>query len=409
MTDLTDWASQQAEVFSGATFTAIVPDPTRSGGRHVGDVLRGLYRKLGDRVAAFKVLIALGTHPPVSRDRMQSYLGFSAAEAEAMAKLEFINHAQSDLVAVGQVSREQWLSLSNGLMDLADFGLADGVTVEFNRHAIEADDVCIVGPVLPHEVVGCSGGFKYFTPGIGANELTGLTHWLGAVLTIPKVIGVIETPVRHAIEHCAGMINGPEIYCAALVVSEDELRGQFFGRPIEAHRQAAAETLRHNVVYAGRKYRRVVGCLPDRYDELWTGGKASYKLIQLVEPGGELIIYAPRLREVSLTWGKQILETGYHSKAYVQGHLRELLARGVSPAVLAHVTHVFGPGEWDGGRETPSVVHLAAGFDESFTRQRLNLGYYAPESLDFDQMAADTDTFIDEHAGERLVLPAAGP
>jgi nickel-dependent lactate racemase len=293
-------------------------------------------------------------------------------------------------------------------MDLADFGLPQGVPVCFNRHAVEADEICIVGPVLPHEVVGCSGGYKYLTPGVGANELTGLTHWLGAVLTIPGVIGVVETPVRKLIEHCGRMIGPPAVYCAAFVVDDEELKCQFFGSPIGAHRLAAAETLRHNVEYTGRRFPRVVGCLAERYDELWTGGKASYKLIQLVEPGGELIIYAPHLREVSATWGDQITKIGYHSLEFIRAHLRQYLAEGISPGVLAHVTHVFGPGSFQNGVETPSVVHLAAGFSESFTRDSLNLGYRRPESLNFAELQSDPDTYVSNNAGQRLVLPASG-
>ena len=41
------------------------------------------------------------------------------------------------------------------------------------------------------------------------------------------------------------------------------------------------------------EYKRVVALLDEHYDELWVGGKASYKLGGIIEEGGELIIYAP--------------------------------------------------------------------------------------------------------------------
>ena len=34
------------------------------------------------------------------------------------------------------------------------------------------------------------------------------------------------------------------------------------------------------------------------YDEIWTAGKAMYKLEPVLADGGELIIYAPHVREV---------------------------------------------------------------------------------------------------------------
>ena len=51
---------------------------------------------------------------------------------------------------------------------------------------------------------------------------------------------------------------------------------------------------------------------------------------------------------------------------------------------------------------------LAAGFDEQFTREKLNLGYRAPGSVDLDELAHDPDTFISPNAGQRLVLPTQG-
>ena len=410
--NLRDWAAERAIGFRGSKFAAVIPDPTRSGGTHVGSVLRGIYDAIGGRVSEFKVLIALGTHGAVSDADMQKYLGITAAEfSERMPKLELVNHAWWDenaLVEVGNVSRDQWRELSNGVMDLADFGFPHGIRVRFNRLAVEADDLCIVGPVLPHEVVGMSGGYKYFSPGIGARELTALTHWVGAAVTIPHTIGKIETPVRRLVEHCGQMIRQPNTQCVALVVEGDELRSQFFGDPITAHRSAAMESLKHNVRNLGRTFRRVVGVLAPYYPELWTGGKASYKLIQLVEPGGELIIYAPHLNRVSSTWGEQIERIGYHSLAYVQARLREFLEKGISPAVLAHVTHVFGHGTFEHGVESPSVVKLATALSESFCRDTLNLGFIDPRSLDLGELRSNPNTLVVDDAGQRLVLPTQG-
>ena len=47
-------------------------------------------------------------------------------------------------------------------------------------------------------------------------------------------------------------------------------------------------------------------CAPPMYDELWVGGKCMYKLEPVVADGGELIIYAPHIHEISLTHGQLI-------------------------------------------------------------------------------------------------------
>ncbi len=52
-----------------------------------------------------------------------------------------------------------------------------------NRAVVEHDVTLVVGPVFPHEVVGFSGGNKYFFPGVSGRELIDLSHWLGALIT----------------------------------------------------------------------------------------------------------------------------------------------------------------------------------------------------------------------------------
>ena len=69
--------------------------------------------------------------------------------------------------------------------------------------------VLVLGATVPHEVAGFAGGAKYFFPGVAGPELTHLTHWLGALATIERVIGRIETPTRRLIEAAAAFVPLP--------------------------------------------------------------------------------------------------------------------------------------------------------------------------------------------------------
>ena len=60
----------------------------------------------------------------------------------------------------------------------------------------------------------------------------------------------------------------------------------------------------------------VLSCAPLMYDELWVGGKCMYKLEPVVADGGELIIYAPHIHEISITHGALIRRIGYHCRDY---------------------------------------------------------------------------------------------
>ena len=81
--------------------------------------------------------------------------------------------------------------------------------VSLNKLIFDYDQIVICGPVFPHEVVGFSGGNKYFFPGIAGAEVINFTHWLGALITNYEVIGSGYTPVRAVIDRAASMVSVP--------------------------------------------------------------------------------------------------------------------------------------------------------------------------------------------------------
>src|SRR5687768_9071298 len=120
-------------------------------------------------------------------------------------------------------------------------GLLTDTTVEvrINRHVAEADVALVMGPVFPHEVVGFSGGNKYFFPGISGPELLNFFHWLGALITNVGIIGVKDTPVRRVVNRAAMLIPA-ERKCITFVVAPDaRLHGLFYGAPESAWNEAA--------------------------------------------------------------------------------------------------------------------------------------------------------------------------
>jgi NAD(P)-dependent dehydrogenase (short-subunit alcohol dehydrogenase family) len=91
--------------------------------------------------------------------------------------------------------------------------------------------------------------------------------------------------------------------CFCLVVEGTELAGLYAGTPEAAWDQASDLTRRLHIVRKERAFHTVLSCAPPMSDELWAGGKCMYKLEPVVADGGELIIYAPHIREVSGTHG----------------------------------------------------------------------------------------------------------
>lgn len=383
----------EQEQLAGKRILGIIPDQTRSG--PIDLMFRTLYDLLADRVLALDFLIALGTHPPMTEAAIDKRLGLAPGERAAKySKSRIYNHRWNDpaqLTGIGTIDGGRVAQLSRGLMH-------EPVRVTVNRMVLDYDVVLIVGPTFPHEVVGFSGGNKYLFPGISGPDILNMFHWLGALITSPAIIGRKWTPVRAVIDTAAALLPVPRL-CMSLVVDGAAPMGLYCGTPEEAWSAAADLSDRIHIVYMDRPYDSVLSCAPKMYDELWVGAKATYKLEPVVRDGGELIIYAPHIREISRTHGKLIERIGYHVRDYFVAQMARFA--DVPGGVLAHSTHVKGMGTYVDGKEHARIeVVLATGIPES-TCRKINLGYRDPATIDQDAWRNREDEGL-------LYVPKAG-
>ena len=351
----------------------IIPDGTRT---MPMPLMFSLFEELlGPRAKALDYLVALGTHPPMDDAQLSKLVGRPVVNGQA-GKSHVYNHLWSDvgnLRTIGTIPANDISQITDGLM-------AQDVPVTLNKLILDYDQLIICGPVFPHEVVGFSGGNKYFFPGIAGPEIINFTHWLGAVITNFKVIGSGYTPVRAVIDRAAAFIDRPAA-CFGLVVTHAGLAGLYFGSPPEAWQAASALSAQKHIVYVDKPFRRVLSVMPEMYDDLWTAAKGMYKMEPAVAEGGEVVIYAPHITEVSYTHGKLIDEIGYHCRDYFMKQWDKF--KSYPGGVLAHSTHVKGLGQYDAvtGIETPRIkVTLATGIPPERCR-RINLGYLDPSSI----------------------------
>jgi lactate racemase len=352
----------------------VIPDGTRT---MPMPLLFGLFQALlGGRVAALDFLVALGTHQPMDDAALSKLVGQPVVAGRAGAS-RIHNHEWHDpamFAPIGVIPAAEISALTGGR-------LAQDVPVSLNRRIFDYDHVVICGPVFPHEVVGFSGGNKYYFPGIAGPEIINFTHWLGALITNFEVIGSGYTPVRAVIDRAASMVTVPTS-CLALVVTPEGLAGLYFGSAREAWERASALSSKRHIVWLERPMRQVLSVMPPMYADIWTAGKGMYKIEPAVADGGEVIIYAPHITEVSVTHGRILEEIGYHCRDYFLAQPERFA--GYPGGVLAHSTHVKGMGTYDAGTgiETPRVqVTLATGISEARCR-KINLGYRDPASID---------------------------
>ena len=363
---------------------------------------------LRGRVSALDYLVALGTHPPMEDDALSGLLGVTVRNGRAGASRVMNHrwHLPETFVTLGTIPAEEVAAVSGGQLEL-------DVPVRLNRLVGELggrspyDQIIVCGPVFPHEVVGFSGGNKYFFPGVAGAEVINVTHWLGALLTSREIIGVVDTPVRRLIDRAASLIPTPRM-CVALVMHGTSLHGLYVGSMEEAWRAAAALSADLDIVRVKSPFRRALSIIPEMYGDLWTAAKGMYKLEPAIADGGEVIIFAPHITEVSSVHGKYIEEVGYHVRDYFLAQWDRF--KGYPWGVLAHSTHLRGAGTFEAGVERPRIrVTLATGIPRERC-ERIGLGYLDPRTVDPEAWVGreDEGVLLARRAGEILYKVKTG-
>jgi nickel-dependent lactate racemase len=381
----------------GRSVCVVIPDGTRSCPLPL--LLTAVHGALAGRVSRMTALIALGTHAAMDDAHLSTHLGGSAGDlSAAYPGLSVLNHEWWDpetFVSLGRISAERIADLSGGR-------LREGVEVRLNRAVVEHDVALVVGPVFPHEVVGFSGGNKYFFPGVAGQEVIDLSHWLGALITSADIIGTRGiTPVRALINEAAAMIPTQTLaICVVVKSGTDQLHSVSFGDPQSSWSAAADVSARTHVRYLDAPVPRVLSVMPTRYEDIWTAAKGFYKVEPVVADGGEVILYAPHVTQIA-AMHPEINEIGYHCRDYFVKQWDRF--KDVHWGVLAHSTHLRGAGTYDEelGERCRLTVTLATGIPADVVRAA-NLNYRDPATIDLEAFEADPDTFVVPQAGEVL-------
>ena len=392
----------------GKRVLVLIPDGTRTA--PIPLMFRLFHEILRGRVAALDFLVALGTHQPLDDAALSRLVGTPVRDGWVGASLphshtptpsrsRVFNHRwdlPETFTTIGTITEHEIRELSQGMLSL-------DVPVKINKMILDYDQLIVCGSVFPHEVAGFSGGTKYFFPGISGPEVINFTHWLGALITSMAVIGTRSTPVRAVIDRAAAFVRVPTLFCN-MVVTHEGLAGLTIGSYEEAWPQAVELSSQLHIIYVEKPFKRVLSIMPAMYDDIWTAAKGMYKLEPVVAAGGEVVIYAPHITEISYTHGRILDEIGYHVRDYFVKQWKRF--EGYPWGVLAHSTHLRGVGTYDAasGVERPRIqVTLATGIPRERC-ERLNLGYLDPATIDVHDWEGreDEGILVVPHAGEML-------
>ena len=394
----------EAQDLDGKSVCLIIPDGTRS--VPLPKVLPAIHDALAGRAASVTVLIALGTHAAMSEAAIDRLLGASEKGAAATyPEWTVLNHAWDDpdqIADLGEIPAAQIAELTGGL--LTDIPMR----VQINKLVVDSDVNLIVGPVFPHEVVGFSGGNKYFFPGCSVHDVIDISHWVGALITASRIIGTLGiTPVRQLIDAASELIDTEKLAFTMDVLSGgEELNAIAFGDPQAAWAAMAKISAQTHITYVDKPYKRIVALVPEMYDDMWTGAKGFYKSEPVCADGGDVIIYAPHITEVA-AMHPGLRDIGYHNIEYFTKQWDRF--KDHPWGELAHSTHVTGLGTYDAatGEEEQRVNRFFATSISPEECAAYNVPYMDPASLDIDALRKDPDTLVIDHAGEVLFRLAA--
>ena len=273
----------------------IIPDGTRTA--PIPLLFRLLYEQIGRRVARLDYLIALGTHPPMSDEAIDHLVGVTAVERAARyPNVTVFNHhwnVPEALQTIGTISRQEAADLTGGPAVRRGAGGAQQADLRLRPTA----DLRAGVPARGRRVLRRR---QVLLPGYRRAEIVNFTHWLGALVTSMRLdrgqgyAGAAGDPPR-------GRVRAQPVLLLALVLKGSALHGLYIGPVQEAWNAAADLSAQLNIVRVPQAFQRVLSMPSEMYDDLWTAAKAMYKTEPAIADGGEVIIYAPHITEISYT------------------------------------------------------------------------------------------------------------
>ena len=233
--------------------------------------------RAGVRDEQVTVLIALGTHRPMTPAEITAHFG-----PEVTARVAIVNHPWQDPAQ---------------LVDLGE--TANGTPVQVCRLALEADFLIGLGSIVPHHIPGFSGGAKIIQPGISGTATTGATHFL-STRARRSYLGQAENPVRTEMETIAAQVGLKAILNVVLNPAGGLLQA-FCGDFRTAHREGVAFAQKvYGVAYQSQADIVIAGSHPCDI-EFWQAHKSLYPADMVVREGGTIIVVTPCPEGVSIT------------------------------------------------------------------------------------------------------------
>jgi nickel-dependent lactate racemase len=224
-----------------------------------------------------------------------------------MTNQEIIQKLGEDITESFLVLQHDWAD-EGSMINMGKTNL--GFDVFVNSILPKSDVIIGIGNIIPHEIVGFSGGSKIIIPGVSTLKTVEKIHWMSTSIPINERLGNLNCIIREQINQ-AGKLAGLDYIINTVMDVNRRVVGIYSGDPVEAHKQGCLFAKEIFSANAEPTDIVITDCYPEETD-FWTSAKAILHSKEFVNKNGIMIVCAACPEGISKTHN-QILEMGYRS------------------------------------------------------------------------------------------------
>jgi len=343
-----------------------------------------------------QILPALGTHAPMTETEIRRMYGDALADLHDPSPF-LVHDWRRDVVTIGEAPASMVREATRGLVDKPWPAQLNKVVWNKRRSLHDPSKqkhpslVLSIGQIVPHEVLGMSNFNKNLFVGTGGTEAINLSHFIGAVHGMERMMGRKDNPLRAILNFASERFLERELdlwYILTVIGTDADtgkrvIRGLYMGNDVQCYSAACDLSLKVNFTLLDKPVQRMVVFLdPEEFKSTWLGNKAIYRTRMAMADGGELIILAPGIHRFGEDDAVDALirKYGYKGTSYTMQMMEEHDELKDNLSAVAHLIHGSTEGRF---RVTYCPGHLtrqeveAAGFQyadlEDGMMQRYNV------------------------------------
>lgn len=243
----------------------IVDDITRPTPRQ--RLLRAITRRLaGIDGIRILLILALGTHRPMTRAEIEADLGEFAA--------------RYPVVNISYTEEERFSTVGE---------MPDGTPIRVYTQILEADVLIGLGNIVPHIAAGWGGGAKIVMPGVCGKQTTDGIHILSCLeQNVVETSGNADNLFRKTMEELADNV-GLSFIVNTVLDENQNILGVFAGHYIAAHREGVRFAQQALCPVIPERADILIVCANPAHADFWQGAKPYVFAHRAVKRGGVMI------------------------------------------------------------------------------------------------------------------------